>query len=286
MSNSNQIERGPPARAGEKGFLERSINSMLAVTEHALRAEGLASSSGLLQRLDPRVKVLGLFSLIIAVILAHKIAVIAAVFALGVAMALLSAIGLRYLAARIWAGALVFSGLIAFPSIFLVPGSPLWRIPFIGWTITRPGLIAATFLVTRVEAAVTLSSLLILCTPWTHVMKALRVLGVPSLFVVMLGMTYRFVFVLLRTASEMLESRRSRMIGRLSGPQQRRLAAATVGVLLNKSMHLSSEIYLAMLSRGFRGEAYSLDDFEMKSRDWTASVIFLLLAGTAFWLGR
>jgi energy-coupling factor transporter transmembrane protein EcfT len=41
-----------------------------------------------------------------------------------------------------------------------------------------------------------------------------------------------------------------------------------------------------MLSRGFRGEAYSLDDFEMKSRDWTASVIFLLLAGTAFWLGR
>jgi cobalt/nickel transport system permease protein len=286
MPNSKQIERGPAARPSERGFLERSINSMLAVTEHALTAEGLASSSGLLQRLDPRVKVIGLFSLVIAVILAHKIVVIAAVFGFGVSMAVLSGVGLRYLAARIWAGALVFSGLIAFPSVFLVSGSPLWRVPYTGWTITRQGLMTATFLVTRVEAAVTLSSLLILCTPWTHVMKALRVLGVPSLFVVMLGMTYRFVFVLLRTASEMLESRRSRMIGRLSGPQQRRLAVATVGVLLNKSMHLSSEIYLAMLSRGFRGEAYSLDDFEMKSRDWTASVIFLLLAGTAFWLGR
>ena len=61
----------------------------------------------------------------------------------------------------------------------------------------------------------------------------------------------------------MVESRQSRMVGRLSGADQRRLAGASVGVLLSKSIQLSSDVYLAMLSRGFRGEIYTLDDFQM-----------------------
>jgi cobalt/nickel transport system permease protein len=286
MGKSDQADRSAAARGAEKGFLERSINSLLAVTEHALSAEGVASSSGLLQGLDPRVKVVGLLSLVVSVVLARKLEVIAGLFVIGVVMALSSGVGLKYLAVRIWAGALFFIGAIAVPSIFIVPGKALCRIPYLNWTVTEQGLTSATFLVTRVETAVTLSTLLILCTPWTHVMKALRTLGVPALFVVILGMTYRFVFVLLKTASDMLESRRSRIIGALSGKEQRRLAAATVGVLLSKSLQLSGEIYLAMLSRGFSGEVYLLDEFKMKSRDWAALAAFALLAGTAFWLGR
>jgi cobalt/nickel transport system permease protein len=286
MGKSDQAERAAPSRRADKGFLERSINSLLAVTEHALSAEGLASASGLLQGLDPRVKVVGLLSLVVAVVLARKLEVIAALFVIGLAMALSSGVGLRYLAVRIWAGALVFIGVIAIPSIFIVPGKALWRLPYLNWTITEQGLTSAAFLVTRVETAVTLSTLLILCTPWTHVMKALRTLGVPALFVVILGMTYRFVFVLLKTASDMLESRRSRIVGALNGEEQRRLAAATVGVLLSKSLQFSGEIYLAMLSRGFSGEVYLLDEFKMNSKDWAALVVFGLLAGSAIWLGR
>ena len=286
MCEENHIHTGRRVRGGGKGFVERSVNSLLAVTEHSLTAEGLSSSGGLLQALDPRAKLVGLLCLVVAVILAHRLVIIGVLFAAGVAIALVSHVSLRYLATRVWAGALGFSGLIALPSIFLTPGAVIWLVPVLHWTATRQGLTSAAFLVTRVEAAVTFSTLLILCTPWTHVMKALRILGVPSLFVVMLGMTYRFVFVLLKTASDMLESRRSRLAGRLGGAQQRRLAAATVGVLLNKSMHLSSEIYLAMLSRGFTGEAYTLDEFEMKPRDWAALAALLSIAVAAFWFGR
>ncbi|HEY6329122.1 MAG TPA: cobalt transporter CbiM [Blastocatellia bacterium] len=271
---------------GGRGFLERSIDSLLALTEHSLTAEGVASSSGLLQSLDPRVKVIGLLSLVIAVVLSEKLVIIVGLFAAGVTMALLSAVSVRHLATRVWVGALIFSGVIAFPSIFLVPGAALWRVPLLGWTATSQGLTSASFLISRVETAITFSTLLILCTPWTHVMKALKTLGVPSLLIVVLGMTYRFIFVMLRTAKDMLESRRSRVIGRMNGAEQRRLAASTVGVLLNKSMHLSGEIYLAMLSRGFTGNAYSLDEFEMKSHDWAALAGFILLSAAAIWLGR
>ena len=48
------------------------------------------------------------------------------------------------------------------------------------------------------------------------------------------------------------------------------MAGAAAGVLLNKSLQLSEEVYLAMQSRGFRGEAYTMDDFRMTRRDWLA----------------
>ena len=126
------------------------------------------------------------------------------------------------------------------------------------------GVLPATYL------PVTLGTLLILTTPWTQVLKALRVLRVPALFVVILGMTYRYIFLMLQTARDMFESRQSRAVGRLPGPDQRRIAAASVGVLLSKSLQLSGDVYLAMQSRGFRGETHTLDEFAMTARDCIA----------------
>jgi energy-coupling factor transporter transmembrane protein EcfT len=109
---------------------------------------------------------------------------------------------------------------------------------------------------------------------------------VPVVFVVILGMTYRYIFVMLETARNMFEARQSRLVGSLGGAESRRLAAGSVGVLLSKSFYLHSEVYLAMQSRGFRGEVYTLDDFLMRRRDWLALGVFLLIAGFAFWFGR
>ncbi len=123
------------------------------------------------------------------------------------------------------------------------------------------------FLLLRVETTLTLSLLIILTTLWTNVLKSLWVLGVPVVFIVILGMTYRFIFMLLHTAQDIFESRQSRTVGVLRGAEKRRLAAASVGVLLSKSFQ-SSEVYLAIQSRGFSGAVDTLDDFEMSTRDW------------------
>ena len=254
--------------------------------ERALYAEELAKADGLLQRLDPRVKVVGLLALVIAAALARNILVILGLFGVAIALALLSRVPIRTLAARVWLGALLFTGTLALPAIFITPGQVIYQLPLLGWPITAQGLGAATYLITRVETAATLSLLLILCTPWAQVLKALRVLRMPVVFVVILGMTYRYIFLMLQIAQDMFESRQSRMVGRLSGADQRRLAGASVGVLLSKSIQLSSDVYLAMLSRGFRGEIYTLDDFQMQMRDWIALAGLIAIAVLAFWLGR
>lgn len=292
MTSSNPTAPRPPSvdprciRKRSRGFIERTLTGLARRLDRSLYAEELARADGLLQRLDPRTKIIGLLALSIATALTHQVLVILAIFTTALVLALLSRVPMRTLAFQVWLGIFLFTGPIVLPALFLTPGPVIYRLPWLGWLVTAPGARSAMYLLTRVETAATLSLLLVLCTPWSHVLKALSVLGVPAVFLMILGMTYRYIFLFLQTAHDMFEARRSRMIGVLDGPERRRLAAATVGVLLSKSLYLSNEVYLAMQSRGFRGAVYTLDDFRMRSRDGAALAGFLFLAALAVWWGR
>jgi len=267
-------------------FVENSIHGFLGVLEHALESEELARSGGLLQSLDPRVKLAGTLALVVAAAGSRRLEVIGGIFAFACLLALRSHVPLRILALRVWAGAFAFTGLVALPAIFLTPGTPIRHIPILGWPVTLEGIRAAAYLVSRVETTATLSMLLVLSTPWAHVLKSLRALRVPVVLVVILGMTYRYILLMIGTALEMMEARRSRMVGRLEPRQSRRLAIATAGVLLSKTMQLSGDVYLAMQSRGFRGEVNVLDEFRMSPRDRAWLGLFLGLATAAVWVGH
>jgi cobalt ECF transporter T component CbiQ len=262
-------------------FIERTLTSLLSATEYAAGAEELAEARGVLQSLDPRVKVVGLLCLIVAVAACRRLEVIAGLFAVAVGLAIASRIGLRKLLGWVWIPVLFFTGAIALPAIFLTPGASVSGLP-----ITETGLRSAAFLVSRAETSATLSVLLVLSTPWPHVLKALRVLRFPVVLVAILGMTYRYIFVILQTAFDMFESRKSRTVGVLDAAERRRVAASAVGVLLSKSVHLSGDVHLAMQSRGFRGEVYVLDEFRASVRDRCWLAPFVALAALALWMGR
>ena len=218
--------------------------------------------------------------------LARQLWVIAGLFAFALAIAFLSQVSLRTLATRVWLGVLSFTGLISVPAIFLTAGRVVYTVPILGWAITAQGVRAATYLIARAETAATFSVLLVLCTPWGHVLKALRVLRIPLVAVVILGMTYRYIFLLLRTAHDMFQSRKSRMVGRFDGPDVRRMATASAGVLMSKTLQLSGDVYMAMRSRGFCGEVYLVHDFQTDWFDWITLAIFTVMAVLAFWFGR
>ena len=102
----------------------------------------------------------------------------------------------------------------------------------------------------------------------------------------MLAMTHRYVFLLAETAGQMFESRQSRTVGVLNRATQRQVTARTAGVLLSKSIELSSEVFLAMQSRGFRGDARVLVDFRLRARDYLGLAAFLSLGILSVWMGR
>jgi cobalt/nickel transport system permease protein len=100
------------------------------------------------------------------------------------------------------------------------------------------------------------------------------------------GMTWRYIFLLVQTAEEMFEAREARWIGVLEPPDRRRLAAASAGLLLDKSIQLSGEVHLAMQARGFRGDVRLLDDPTLAPKDWLALAGFAIAAAATIWLGR
>jgi cobalt/nickel transport system permease protein len=266
-------------------FIEHTIEGLHAALARAMYAETLAGRSGLLQGLDPRVKVAGLLALILATALSLKLWVIAAILLTAVVLVVASALPVGTIA-PVWLSVLTFTGVIAFPAIFLTPGATFYKFPNIAWPITTPGITSASFLILRAETSATLAMLLVFTTPWTHVLKALRTFRVPIVFVVALGMTFRYILLLLETAREMFESRKSRTVGKMNRADYRRLAISSGGVLLGKSFQLSSEVFLAMQARGFRGEVYVLDDFSMTPRDWEALAFFGALTAACIWAGR
>ena len=274
------------AGKNSRGVVERSLASFVDALEHAFYAEESAKKNGLLQKLDPRIKIAAVFPLIVIAALARRLGVIVALFATAVVLALLSRVPLATLAKRVWLGVLTFTGFISFPALFLTPGVAIYTLPLLGWSVTEQGLRAAMNLIMRAETAATFSVLLVLCTPWSFVLKALRVLRLPIVLVVILGMTYRYIFLFLRNAHDMFMSRKSRMVGHLDGGEQRRAATAGTGVLMSKTIQLSGDVYLAMRSRGFQGEVYVLDEFQTHWFDWAMLAVFISIALLAFWFGR
>lgn len=251
------------------------MHGLLQTIEHALDAEAMGAQQGLLQGLDPRIKLIGFLALIISGVLARSLPVLAALFLLALILALFSGITVARLYKQVWISVLLFTGVIALPSIVVVPGLPVWQVPWVHWAVTQQGLRSAAFLIGRAETSATFAVLLILSTPWPHVLKAMRNLGVPVVVVAILGMTHRYIFVLLQNATQLLEARRSRIVAPMKGPQQRRMVAAAVGVLLGKAFQISSDVHLAMISRGYRGEVHLLNDFRTRSRDWFALLFAL-----------
>ena len=146
-------------------YLERTLDGLRDAAVHAQSAEGAAGRDGLLQRLDPRVKVAGLLALVFAAAFSTSAAAIGAILALAVGGAALSRLSLRGLATHVWLGALVFTGAIALPALVLVPGDAVARLPLTGWPVTSQGLWSAVYLILRVETAATLAYLLVFAAP-------------------------------------------------------------------------------------------------------------------------
>jgi cobalt ECF transporter T component CbiQ len=267
------------------GFVERTLVEINHTLEQSVFAERIARGPGLLQALDPRLKILSALLLLLAVSLSRSLLVILALYFLALALALFSRILLGFFIKRVWLLIPFFTGVIALPALFITPGPVLAHLP-LGLVITQTGLTTAVFLLLRVGTSVSLAVLLVLTTPWNSLLKALGVLRLPAVVILILGMTYRYIHLLLHLTNDMFLSRKSRLLRRMNGPEERRLIAATSGTLLNKSLQVSSEVFLAMQSRGFRSYPRTLDTFKMRTADWLAGSLVVVTAAAAIWLGK
>jgi cobalt ECF transporter T component CbiQ len=262
-------------------FVSKTIRSAAHVTRRALFADEFATTGGLLQRLDARVKLLTVLALLLTVALVHSIVVLAVAYGLTLALALACRVPIGLFVRRVWLFVPIFTGIVVLPATLNLITAGTIVVPLGTWFghevgMTAQGLTSAALIVTRVATSISLVVLLTLTTPWTKLLAALRALFVPKLFILVLGMAYRYLFHLTNTVVDMYTARQARTAGDDRDARSgRAFVAASAGALFGKSHALSEEVHMAMVSRGYTGDARTLSAFELRLIDiaWIATTI-------------
>ncbi len=237
----------------------------------------------LVHNLDGRVKfVLALgFILTAALVPTGSWAVYLLLLALVQAAAVLSELGPGYVLKRSLL-ALPFV-LAALPVMFTISGRALMTLPIgsNGFILSEPGLVRFLSISVKSWISVQAAILLAATTPFPDLLVAMRALRIPRLLVTVIGLMWRYLFVMVDAASRMLRARTARststgLPGRKLGGKvswRARVTGGMAGSLLLRSLERADRIYAAMLSRGYDGEARSLPRPPLTANSW------LLIAG-------
>ncbi len=184
---------------------------------------------------------------------------------------------------KTWIFVPLFTGIIAIPAIFITPGTPIAHFGFI--VITYEGVLAAIHLTLRTLIAVTCVALLTKTTPWEDILESLRLLRIPELFILILFLTFRYIFFLARITEATLLSLKSRMIGKEKIFQSWKMYAPLVGNLFIKSYEMQEKIYIAMNARGFNLKKDKvLRSVRRRGINWGYVAVFIFLAFMLLWI--
>lgn len=280
-TNSHALTSTARPKPRKPDFVQRSIVGVTGAIERTVYTEELARANGLLQRSDPRVKV-ALFAFAVLVAgLCRALPVLLVLYAAILLLALASRLTVGFFVKRVLLGIPLFAGLVYLPALFLIGGDPLFNVSLgsANLHITNNALWSGAIFLARVADSVSLAVLLVVTTRWADLLKALRVMRVPGIFIVVLGMTYRYIFLFLHTVQNLFLARASRTVGVTHDQERRQWIGNSMGALMSKSFKTSNDVYQAMVARGFTGDVRTLTDFQMRDEDWLfASLGAVLLA--------
>ena len=258
-----QVSPLPFAQSSRVSPIRKATGALARLLANMLSNEEIASRSGLLQRIDARVKIICAAALIITATLLHSVVALAGLSVAGIALAAASRIPIRRLW-QAWVIGPLISAAILLPAVLniVTPGHPVLLVHASGPTIsvTDAGLLVAGRMILRVATCVSLVLLVTATTRPNRLFKGLRALGVPVVFVMLLGMMERYIWVLARAAEEIHLAKLSRSICRGSIRDEQAWVAAGMGSLFRRTRKLGNEVYLAMISRGYTGEVHLPDE--------------------------
>ncbi len=186
--------------------------------------------------------------------------------------------------------------LAAVPLLVTTKGAVIVQVALGSWSLalTTPGLERFLSIVLKSWLAVQMAVLLTATTPLPDLLVAMRALGIPRLLVAILGLMWRYLFVLADEALRMMRAReaRSASISAKSGGTitwRARVTGGMAGSLFLRGYERSERIYHAMLARGYDGTIRSLPLKPLSPTEYlilgTGLVVLLGLLFIGYFLG-
>jgi cobalt/nickel transport system permease protein len=290
-----EIARERGLKPAGRNHADRTLRQIGAFFSRCLLCEETARRPGPLRGIDPRARLIAVLLFLISVSLARSIPVLLAHAALPVAAIVLSRIRMRELLRAGFLVAAIFSALVAAPAVLnvftggrivlplLAPGEE-WRVgPYalprvIG--VSREGLLTAATFLLRTLSSVAAVLWLTLSTRWVDLLRGLRSLRLPPMFLQVAGMTVRYLHIFHRQSEEMHLGKKSRSVCRAPMAAEHAWVGSRIAGAWDRGLHLMEEVSDAMTARGFRGEAKLPPGSSLRGRDWAflAAVAALSLA--------
>lgn len=246
-------------------------------------------------RADARVKLIlaVLFILTSALTPTGVWAVYLLLLSLAWAAAMLAGLGIGFLLKRsLLALPFVLAAVPLLVSVDGVPWATVWLGP-VTLTISQTGLQRFASIVLRSWISVQAAILLAATTPFPQLLVAMRALRMPRLLVAIVGLMWRYLFVIADEALRLMRARAARMghpersDTRVGGSLawRARVTGGMAGNLLLRSFDRSDRIYHAMLARGYDGEVRTLPLPPMTASGWWTLILGALLLLTLLALG-
>lgn len=217
-----------------------------------------------IHQLDPRVKLVLALAFILALALVPVGAWPAYVLFLSISLSvqILSELGIGYVLKRALL-ALPFA-LAALPILFTTKGIVLVTLPAGSWTltITWEGAERLASIALKAWLSVQMAIVLTASTSFPDLLLAMRAIKIPRLLVAIVGLMWRYLFVLVDEALRLMRARearsgfRNRPKGNLAW--RARVTGGMAGNLFLRSFDRAERIYAAMAARGYDGEVRAL----------------------------
>lgn len=300
---TDTLQQELPSARGQwwqrQDYLGKTLVDVHRVIVEDMYQADITVRPGFLQNIEPRVKILSVAFLLVMSALTRDLLSLAIFQGVLLFVALLSGLRLTSYLGRVWLPALGFSGVAMLPAIFswITPGEA-WLVIYRGLSlqlgsfmlpdelaITYQGVMVAAFVLLRTVTSLGLVILLMKTTRWSILTKALGKLGMPGILVMVLDMTYRYLFLFLLLLDDYLLGRKSRLVGGEHYHSQLSWVGATLAGFLRLIVEYSREISAAMIARGYTGEIRSGLSQSPERRD-ACFVIVVIIIGIALWGGE
>jgi cobalt/nickel transport system permease protein len=235
-------------------------------------AEPFAHGSSLLHRLDPRIRVLAATALSVVVALSNQTTTLAIALAAGLILIALARLPMMAVAGRlsVVTGFLLLLWLVL---PFTVGGAPLVNLGPL--TISREGVAYAGRITLKSIAILSLFLATVTTMSVATLGHTLARLRLPDKLIVLLLLTYRYVFVLEQEYQRLKRAADIRGFRPGSNLHSYRTYAYLVGMLLVRASARARRVYLAMCCRGFSGRFYTLADLSPAPHN----LLFALILG-------
>ena len=292
----------PPERGGGKvsmSYIDKGIESFAGILKEGYTQWESASGKGFFYELDTRIKVVFWLFFILVVSLKKEILPELSIFFTVFVILLLSRVNLVTFYRKVFLLGFIFGFLISLPSslnvithgevIFPVITLPkaydfwLYHIPgVIGFT--AEGLSVVSMLTLRVINSLSLSFLILYTTPFPEIIKALKVLKVPDAFLIIISLTYKYIFIFARIVADMHLAKKSRLAGALKSAEARDWIAGRIAFIFKKTQLKCDDVFKAMIGRGFSGEIKLYRYQKITGRDWGLGFFLLTLGSLILWV--